>query len=156
MQVLKPSFAAFLTSKVDSMPSASTRFIGKVKNTVALKQRNNLLRSLQERKRWMMEKAQAEGESERERELPPSLSIEEDQRFVLCITMDIRSAILMSGCVMLLSQGLYLMGKQVVIAWKSMDVFSNFIGLHSYLSDTICGNQKSKSVLLKINEYILG
>lgn len=36
-----------------------------------------------------------EGGGERE-SLPPSLSTEEDQRFVLCITMDIRSPILMS------------------------------------------------------------
>ncbi len=80
------------------MPSTSRRFRGKVKNREwALKQRNNPLRSLQERKRWMMEKAQAEGEGEGEGEsLPPSLSTEEDQRFVLCITMDIRSPILMS------------------------------------------------------------
>lgn len=98
MHVLKPSFAASFTFKVDSVPSASRRFIGKVKNRVALKQRNNPLRSLQERKEVDDGESIGRGRGvAREREsLPPSLSTEEDQRFVLCITMDIRSPILMS------------------------------------------------------------
>lgn len=44
-----------------------------------------------------MEKAQAEREKEEEREFASSLGTEEDQRFVLCISMDIRSPILMSS-----------------------------------------------------------
>lgn len=39
MHVLKPSFAASFTFKVDGVPGASRRFIGKVKNRVALKEK---------------------------------------------------------------------------------------------------------------------
>lgn len=95
VKVLEPSSAAI--SKVDCMPSASRNFIGKKKKKEKWHwSKGRIPWDLYKKEnRWMMEKALAEGWRKRE-SLPPSLSREEDQRFVLCITMDIRSPILMS------------------------------------------------------------
>lgn len=66
----------------------------KKKTRVAAKQKNNPWRSLLERKEEDDGERRQRG---RKREsLPRSLSREADQRFVLCITMDIRPPILMS------------------------------------------------------------
>lgn len=101
MHVLKPSFAASFTFKVDGVPGASRRFIGKVKKQSGTEGKGTIPWDLCKKERggwWRKHRRRREGgggETERE-SLPPSLSTEEDQRFVLCITMDIRSPILMS------------------------------------------------------------
>lgn len=104
MKVLGPSSAAI--SKVECMPSASRNFIGKKKEKWHWSKGRIPWDLYKKENRWMMEKALAEGWRKRE-SLPPSLSREEDQRFVLCITMDIRSPILMSPGVWCSFHGLY-------------------------------------------------
>lgn len=95
-----------------------------------MKQKDNPWRSLLERKEDDDGEHQKRG---RKREsLPRSLSTEADQRFVLCITMDIRSPILMSRPCDAAFTDSYLMSKQAVTAWKSADVFSRFIGRHHH------------------------
>lgn len=94
---------------------------------MALKQKNNPLRSQQERK-----KEADDGESigrERERERVSASKPQHRGGSKVCALHHNGHPVTNTdeaGCVMPLSQGLYLMGKQVVIAWNSVDVFSPF------------------------------
>lgn len=123
----------FLSFKIRSMPSTSRRFRGKVKNREwALKQRNNPQRSLQERKKEV-----DDGEStgrERGREFASKPRHWGGSK--VCALHHNGHPVTNTdepGRVMLHSQAWYLMGKQVVIAWNSMDFFAPYaIPLHSY------------------------
>lgn len=105
----------------------NSQVMQKKKRWVAAKQKNNPWRSLLERKEEDDVERRQRG---RKREsLPWSLSTEADQRFVLCITMDIRPPILMRRPCGAAFTGSYLTSKQALAAWKPADIFSRFIWL---------------------------
>ena len=136
------------------MPRTSRRFRAKAKNREwALKQGNNPLRTLRERKRWMMEKESTGREWERDRERERERERGREGEFAskpwhrggskVCALHHNGHPVTNTdepGCVMLHSLGWYLMGKQVFITLKSMDV-PCYLTARLFCSDVIRENQ---------------